>query len=220
MTGLDFDTRRLARWAIFALRTTVLAEIAFIALSIMSLQYYTALQNGTEPPAYLGIDEGRLDIFTAVIASGYAAVYFGTIIICAFWVYRSARNAQNIMPTDDRISPGMCVAWYIVPIMNLWKPYQGMKHIWNSRAGAEGVLDSPLPTNAKLWWGAWVITTLLGNFSLRLSGQSDLGSLITLETVNLTAGPFSIAAAILFAGLIREITDMQEQNAGVAAVFE
>ncbi|WGI22153.1 DUF4328 domain-containing protein [Amylibacter sp. IMCC11727] len=219
MNGLDYDIRGLARRAIIALYITAIAEVALMALSVMTLQYYTALEDGRQIPAYLGVESGLFDTITAVIAFGYLIVYFICVVICAFWIYRAASNAEKIMPSDERITAGWSVGWYFVPFMNLWKPFQGMKHIWNSRAGGAD-LNSPLPSNASWWWGCWVASNILGNLQFRLSSNDNISNLINSEYVGLVASPFSIVAAILFAGLIREVTDMQEQNAGVASVFE
>jgi hypothetical protein len=58
---------------------------------------------------------------------------FGTritlIVLICIWP-RANRNARALGATGMRFTPGWCVGWYFVPIMNLFRPYQAMKEIW------------------------------------------------------------------------------------------
>ena len=97
--------------------------------------------------------------------------FFMTAIFFLLWTYRSYRHLSALSDRNLRFSPGWAVSWYFVPIMNLFRPYQVMKEMWEeSDPGAgpsrpeegKGRTGSPL---LKGWWGLWLLNHLLAGVS-------------------------------------------------------
>ena len=57
-------------------------------------------------------------------------------------------------------TPGWCVGWFFVPIMNIFKPYQAIAELWKaSHSGSvEEWQEMETPLYIKIWWGAWLVS--------------------------------------------------------------
>lgn len=72
-------------------------------------------------------------------------------ILFLLWFYRSATNAQKLgLPA--RREPGLAMAGFILPIVNLWWPYQSTKDLFPP--------DDPARAYVLPWFLLWVV----GNF--------------------------------------------------------
>ena len=100
----------------------------------------------------------------------------GLLIVVGFfflrWVYLSAKNAQSFSEDLMAYSPGWGAwGWYFVPFLNLVRPYQAMKEIFQfseARSG-ERARDQPTPTLVNAWWGLWILSGVLGQAAFRLT---------------------------------------------------
>ena len=52
-------------------------------------------------------------------------------IMLLVWVYAAHRNLPALQSHDGEFTPGWAVGWFFIPFMNLFKPYQAMRHLWN-----------------------------------------------------------------------------------------
>ena len=72
----------------------------------------------------------------------------GSIILYLMWKYRAAVNARILDPAAARISPGMAVASYFIPLVQLVIPCQAMAGIARASTGSiQGVA---------LWWAGHI----------------------------------------------------------------
>jgi hypothetical protein len=69
-------------------------------------------------------DVQQLAILAQLCSSFMTALFF------LLWTYRSYRHLSALSDRDLRFSPGWAVGWFFAPIMNLFRPYQVMKEIW------------------------------------------------------------------------------------------
>ena len=80
------------------------------------------------------------------------------VILFSRWTYFLSQNAHIVSGRSMRFTPTWAVAWYFIPLANLWKPYQAMKEI--SRALDTGEFQdrrqSRRPTVLPIWWIFWV----------------------------------------------------------------
>ena len=78
----------------------------------------------------------------------------GSVIPYLMWKYRAATNARILDPAAARISPGMAVGSYFIPLVQLVIPCQAMAGIARASTGnAAGVA---------LWWTGHVGAILAG----------------------------------------------------------
>lgn len=125
-----------------------------------------------------------------------------TMIVFAFWIYRAGRNLIAANIDDLEFTPASRIWWFAVPIASLFKPFQGMRELWNASRGVV-----PYDTNDSLvagWWAAWLVTNLSGWFlaaSTREGGDNTI--ILGVSSV------IDIALAVPAILLIRGITQGQ-----------
>lgn len=137
------------------------------------------------------------------------AIAAATLFILALngtWLYRATANAQARAGASDAISPRMAVGWYVVPIANLWMPYRAMRQIWQATVGLSD--GDASPRLLRIWWSAWLVSILSSEVGRRLGQNGDTYE----DYVNslwpyVISEPSDIVAGILFATIIRRITD-------------
>jgi len=81
-------------------------------------QLTTELQENFQRQAYI---DNILMVFTALC-----------FIVLVVWTYRASANANSISDEPLTFQPFQAAAWYFVPLVNCWYPYQTMKEIWQA----------------------------------------------------------------------------------------
>src|SRR5690348_14951215 len=54
----------------------------------------------------------------------------GSVIAVSMWVHRAYRNLVPLGTATPVTSPSMAVAWFYIPVANLWKPLGVIREIW------------------------------------------------------------------------------------------
>lgn len=86
-------------------------------------------------------------------------------ILFLVWMHHASTNAHTYGHEALEYEPMWSVAWWFIPIMSMWKPYQAMKEIWRA-SDPESVgtgrptawATRPTPGLFPLWWIAYVIS--------------------------------------------------------------
>lgn len=135
----------------------------------------------------------------------YYVTYLVSGITSLVWIYGAARNALAMKPGMD-FTPWGAVAWFFVPIANLFKPYQTLKLMWIASGGK--VVANTEPRQVQGWW----VFSIIGNIVLgvvgRLSNAISGGPVIIIATI---AGLGLIAVGTwLFLKLVRAIQALQQ----------
>ncbi len=93
----------------------------------------------------------------------YLAAWVTTALFFSLWTYRVSKNLLPLDYHDQRFSPGWSVGWWFIPALNLFRPYQVVREIWqgsfpNTEADRQPAPLIP-PTSPLLgwWWAAWLI---------------------------------------------------------------
>ena len=85
-----------------------------------------------------------------------------------------------------------------------------MREIWQASVHPAEWPLQPVPTILKLWWAMWVVSTLLGNVSLRLNMRAEeIDELINANLATLMADAASIPLCVFFLILMHRVQDMQ-----------
>ena len=125
-----------------------------------------------------------------------------TMIVFARWIYIAGENLVDA-EFDLEFTPGSRIWWFAVPIACLFKPFQGMREMWNASHGAAHYDENNgLVTT---WWCLWLVSNL-GNYFINLLTRAEPGSglgLLWLMTV------VDIALAVVAILMIRGIAQAQ-----------
>jgi len=134
-----------------------------------------------------------------------SVIFIITIVFFSKWIHRANTNAKNFN-YPMRMSPGLAVGFFFIPIAMLFMPYKGMKDVWkasdHTREKGHGIV--------KIWWSIWIITSLIGNVSIRLTIEANTIELLTnCEILYIVEALLNIPLCIIAIKLVKNITQNQ-----------
>jgi hypothetical protein len=147
----------------------------------------------------------------------YLAVVVATGFTFLKWIYRANLNCRGFGASDMEFTPGWSIGYYFIPIMNLFRPFQVMKEIWNvSRdpVNWKAHRSSPL---LGWWWALWILSGALGQICFRTSmNVHSPGSLrdATMASIvsTLSEFPLILVAITMISRIIRMQVQLTQRH--------
>jgi len=137
------------------------------------------------------------------------AVLLGTGIVLAVWIYRVNATAKKLAKNKE-VSPAWAVGWFLIPIGNLWKPFQAMDETWKISTEPTRWKALDTPGLLRLWWGLSLGGSFSSNIIFRLGNSAhDAGHVLTLHVFWALYDVVLIAAVGCMFQIVREITKRQ-----------
>jgi hypothetical protein len=158
-------------------------------------------------------------IASLIYGLGYLGLFFLTVIMHCIWTYRASNNAEALGAIGKDYTPGWSVGWFFIPFANLIYPYKVAKEIFTaSKPGPSGRewQTAAAPGYLGWWWGCYIISGFMNNFSLRMSNQSEAGMVAAGEWVGLFAEVPSFIAAFLALKYVTSVFMRQQETADAA----
>ncbi|WEK01650.1 MAG: DUF4328 domain-containing protein [Candidatus Sphingomonas phytovorans] len=131
--------------------------------------------------------------FVTPIATGVdiAAFLFKivTMIVFCRLILVAGNNLIAAGFEDLEFTPWSRIWWFVVPVACLFKPFQGMRELWNVSRGVY-----PYDTNDSLvaiWWALWLLAGVVAWVANAVTGPGTLG-LWTDSVVNIVLAPVAI----------------------------
>jgi hypothetical protein len=160
------------------------------------------------PDAVSMADAERIDTL-ALWAVADVAAYLVTAVMVIVWLYtlhHSSRMDRRVL----RHGSGWAIGGWMVPVLNLWRPFQMVSDV---RRGATGDAGAPVPLRQGWWWGTWlallvVVVVVNGLYSrveaaeVGLPYVEALGEAASWERISCV---LSMVSAVLLATVVREI---------------
>ena len=153
----------------------------------------------------------------------YLSGWVTTALFFSLWTYRSSQNLLPLVYHDQRFSPGWSVGWWFIPVLNLLRPYQVIKEIWQGSYPHTGADRQPAPlispTSPLLgwWWAAWLIGLWATEAVIHLYIRPT-----PLEILIQAGWPISPGAALdqlLWAKVVYLVSDLAMSASGVLAAI-
>ncbi len=148
----------------------------------------------------------------------YAVVLIVCTIVFLMWLYRARSNLPALGAADVRWSPGWSIAWWFIPIMSLFRPYQVVKETWQASdpESLPGWRREPPPAIFGWWWGLFLLYGFAGNAtdSTPTGGTAGFDAAALIDLAFLIIGIGSALCAIY---IVRDITARQTQRYQVGA---
>jgi hypothetical protein len=123
-----------------------------------------------------GMNEPAAPLTSAeLVEMGEGLACIASIVAVCFFLPQANRNARALSGFRLRFTPAATVWWFLVPFMNLVRPYQAVNEIWQtSNAGPEnpGFL-SAAPAWMPLWWGSWIAFNVFSQLTTRLARSAS-----------------------------------------------
>jgi hypothetical protein len=136
-----------------------------------------------------------------VVATGLSALFF------LRWLYLAVKTAR-LLGLDPGTTPAWAVAWWFIPLANLYDPYLVVRDLWlclgGSRKGGAAV---------SAWWTAWVLGGIAWLVKLRTFWDftSDPPQIVSAILAGLVTGVLTMSGALLCIRVIAQIQSLIDE---------
>lgn len=189
---------------------TIFTGVA-IAASIAERDLLQQIKND-ETVTQIQIDES--DERQLAIAIGQAGLLLISAVTFLRWMHLAYRNLPAFGIVGLRFSPAWTWKGFVIPILNLYRPYEVMSEIWR----ASGSSSTPwkqreVDALVKWWWGSWIVINVIGRGLGRyFRGSDSIDQLLNANVVTIILDGLTIFSAALAMLLIWTLTQRQEQT--------
>ena len=138
-----------------------------------------------------------------------------TFVAFAIWIYVAGRNLVRAGYENLEFSPASRIWWFVVPVACLFKPFQGMRELWNASHGNPQYDENNGLVG--IWWAIWLLCMLTGAFASLAQGEAGpLG----LGLLGISSALY-VARAVVAIVMIRRIAAAQARlsQPALAEVF-
>jgi hypothetical protein len=126
------------------------------------------------------------------------------MIVFAVWIYRAGTNLLAAGYDDLEFTPASRIWWFAVPIACLFKPFQGMRELWN--ASHNDTDYSATNEIVAFWWASWIVMSFFTPVMRLFAGPAGPG-----VTSMWVAVAVDGAAAVMAILLVQRITAAQSR---------
>lgn len=146
--------------------------------------------------------------------AGWSVISFLIAGIFYFvWLYRAISNARSFHPKDITFTPGWSIAWYFIPIVCLYGPYQDMSKLWKASQDPHHWENITSLSLVKWWWFFWLASNIVLFVAKRLRDDAkDIDSLISFSLTGITGYIGQAICAFLLILIMKEICKKQLQT--------
>jgi hypothetical protein len=169
------------------------------------------------------VGESALELLYVGITLLQLVVFCATALAFSLWLHRAYRNLPALGADRLDTTPGWAVAYFFIPFVNLYKPFQAVREIWRESApGAEaresfGGVSARVGASALLgwWWGCWIAANVAGRASERAADMAgSIEGTLLASWVSIVADALFVFAAVLAILIVKRIDEMQEAKFG------
>jgi len=198
------------------LALVILADFAALAADLSQLDLMKGIRDGR----HVSLEQLR-ESDDRVTTAGLlqAGAYIACIVAFLIWYGRAYRNLERLGSDGLRFGKRWAIAYWFIPIGNLFRPKQVMNDIWRASdpelpVPAHHWQGNGVPALFHWWWALWLLSSFVTNGLTR-------GSLDTAETAEeavATATRFvvvdviDVIPAVLLILIIRATTRRQEER--------
>lgn len=156
-------------------------------------------------------EEGQTnDLRQAAVGITELGAYIVTAIVFLKWIYRASLNVHGFGARGLAFTPGWAIGWYFVPFLNLVRPFQAMKEIWQASHDPGHWQVQPGSPLVGWWWGLWLLSGFAGQLSMRLAIMGNtIDDLIRNAWVSIATDVIGIIVTVVAIVLIKRITRAQ-----------
>lgn len=135
--------------------TNIIVLIASLRIGIEAITFF-----------YLNNNSQLVDLFLRLTD---IVLYIGFIVLLLLWVHRAYINLAAFYTADLKSNPTMAALSFLIPIVNLYWPYQRLQEIWKASDPSESFrrIDpyswqkTPASQLINFWWGIFIVNNIL-----------------------------------------------------------
>lgn len=154
------------------------------------------------------------DLRQQIISIVYLIAYITSAVTFISWFRRAYYNLHTQI-SNLRFDEGWAAGAWFVPFVNLVRPYQIMKELYQETEhllAERGENHNPQNSTALLsgWWTLWIIVGLIGNFILRYSLNADeIEELMVVSIASIISSIVSIPLSLSTVEVIGRYAKME-----------
>jgi hypothetical protein len=206
-----------ARWATIALIATMAVAWVAVGVDLAELRLLLQATGGT----YVALEEREAQFTTnQILFWTQLTLFVATAVAFLSWLFQARVNLRAFGIRRPSYSRGWVVGSFFVPLVNLFRPYQVIREIWQA-SNPEGQdafnwRSLPVPKLLLVWWLLFVGWGALELMAL----LSDLGAGVNLSKLQLSRGLTTLAdacaaiAAFLACFVVARISQAQQDKHG------
>jgi hypothetical protein len=135
-----------------------------------------------------------------------------TVVVWLIWQHRAHANLRAVGVTELEYSPGWAVGWWLIPIANLWKPFQVNRELWKASSGVHDWRSLQTGTVLGWWWASWILASVLGRIAAGARSDAETPmALRSADIVDLLSTVVVAASAVLAILLVRSVLTRQDR---------
>lgn len=149
-----------------------------------------------------------------IVGIVYILAFFASGVTFIMWFRRAYFNLHQLVPHLS-YSEGWAAGSWFIPILNLFRPYQIMKELFEETKALLKIRnldygESPSSSKLGIWWTLWVVSNLIGQFILRASRKAEtIDQLNTLTMVEIVGNIIGIPLALVTVNFIKEYSKVE-----------
>lgn len=200
-----------ARYAIALIWAVMVMDIISFASSYFQFRLLDAIQAGAN------ISDETIDANDsreALIGLLYLVVYITSAITFIQWFRRAYYNLHQHVSTLAHPESWAAIGWF-VPILCLFRPYQIMRELFRETRALLGrrevVFQDPQRSALTGWWWAlWVLSSILGQLSFRVSMHAESIEGVRFATeVDMISSAVGVPLALLAVLVVKDYAAME-----------
>lgn len=176
-----------------------------VLLSAYAVSAVLGIAGALLPPLPVGrqIEEGAVAMVQGLLLPGIGLCFL-------VWTYRLSKNLRALGVTGVRNAPAWAVAYFFIPILNLYRPYQVFREIWQAsdpdpaaRVG-RAWRDGSSPALLGFWWASDVLANTMAYLSSNSGGDTS---------IEMVDNVVALLSTLLAFQVVRLVTARQEKAA-------
>jgi hypothetical protein len=142
----------------------------------------------------------------------WLVVLVATVVVWLIWQHRAHANLEAVGVTGLDYSPGWAVGWWLIPIANLWKPFQVNRELWKASSGVSDWRSLATWPLLGWWWASWISAGVLGRIAAgaRRGAETPM-EIRSADIIDLLSTVVVVASAVLAILLVRSVLARQDR---------
>ena len=205
------EASRLTQWTLWLAYGQIIMASLMMLMGCLELQLISDMAASAFPTEdALAEAQETNDLRQGVVGLVGGLIMLISSIVTLMWIHRSNYNAHAFGAKGMEFTPGWAVGWYFIPVAAMWKPYQSMREMWKVSKNPENWKELPTPSFLRWWWGVWIFSGVINNYSLfQLKKIETEGINSTSTLINGFADLTNVVSAIILVMLVKQLSAMQ-----------
>lgn len=151
------------------------------------------------------------DLRQNIVVAAMVVVFIVTGIAFLKWIYRANVNSRGFGATDMSSSPGWAVGYYFIPIICLFRPFQGMTEVWKVSLNPKNWRSEEGSGLVGTWWMLWIASRFFGQIIVGWKDGRTVEGLRNFTWGTISGEVLKIILCLVAIKLITTIARNQEE---------